>query len=178
MLCGLCGKEDASVFVHQLDGGRGVELRLCSSCAEEQGLGGGEPGQSEIIQNLARKLHPADAPSAGTEPFLRDGNCPMCGASLKELVAKSVLGCIHCGVLFAAELLAAKNMDGGPAPAAQRLRYRGRLSRASTRFQEERRALASLEMQLDHAVAREDYEDAARLRDLMRGLETHGDPHG
>jgi protein arginine kinase activator len=178
MLCDLCGEKDASMFVHHLIGSRKVELHLCSACAERRGLGGGDPRKPELIQSLIQNLPPVDAESAGTDPSPIVRNCPFCGASFKELAAKGLLGCFSCGDLFAADLLKAKGGMNGTVSDAPPIGYRGRLSYAVTRSVEDRRDRASLREQLDRAVAGEDYESAAQLRDRIRSMEGPGGPHG
>ena len=96
--------------------------------------------------------------------------CPECGMTLSEFRAKGRFGCPRDYEVFAAHLdpLLERIHDVQPA------RHEGRLPQSSGREEvvERRQSLAELRKQLDAAVAAENYEEAARLRDQINEMES------
>lgn len=95
--------------------------------------------------------------------------CPDCGMTLSEFKARGRFGCPRDYEVFAEHLdpLFERIHDTQPA------RHQGRLPQASgePEIVTRRRKTAELKARLDAAVAEENYELAARLRDEINGLE-------
>lgn len=176
MICDRCGKREASVFIRRENSG---ESALCSSCAREQGISA-EDGRLQIsLEDLFSP--PQDLPD---RPGYRSA-CVACGTRLEEVRASGRVGCPACFESFRAELVSFLQRRGhrgvyrGSVP--RRFASPGRLgSRESPGAAAEpgrpapaaQLARADLEDRLRDALAAEDYELAARLRDLLRSLGT------
>jgi protein arginine kinase activator len=158
MLCDVCQKSEATVFLTQIVEGKMQKVNLCESCSKEKGVS--DP-TGFALADLLLGLGAAQQIERG-QPSQR---CPVCGFTQADFKKTGRLGCSSCYDTFAdglATLL--KGMHKG-------LRHTGRMpARLSRRF-----ALAdrvkSLEGELKQAVTDEKYEDAARLRDEIRQLE-------
>lgn len=161
--CQICGKR-ATMFLTQIVNGQVTDLVLCADCARKKGLFDPQtltfsekffPEEfKKRVDNIVRELTEGTDLAAGLQAE-HDvlTHCPACGFTLDIFRKTGRLGCPDCYTVFARELeaaLPAAADDGAePAPA------------------DERRAL---EQQLRDAVAREDYERAAALRDRLRTL--------
>jgi protein arginine kinase activator len=158
MLCDVCQKSEATVFLTQIVEGKMQKVNLCEACSKEKGVS--DP-TGFALADLLLGLGAAQQIERG-QPSQR---CPVCGFTQADFKKTGRLGCSACYDTFAdglATLL--KGMHKG-------LRHTGRMpARLSRRF-----ALAdrvkSLEGELKQAVTDEKYEDAARLRDEIRQLE-------
>jgi protein arginine kinase activator len=178
MTCERCTTREASVHVIEVVEGRRRSLWLCPTCA-----GPGSEGDPEIFGD-DDDLDPADQDwdqardsealerfigqmfagpgSADEEPI---SDCPSCGTRYQDFRTTGRLGCPHCYVAFRRLLLP----------------FLGRFHRQVThlgRFPDYAAGTASrlgeitrTRIALEKAVAAEDFEEAARLRDLIRGLE-------
>jgi len=91
--------------------------------------------------------------------------CPACGIKYMEFKAEGRLGCPHDYVVF----------RGGLASLLQRIhradRHVGKAPRSSVLSPERQAELADLRRRLQTAIRDEAYEQAARLRDLLRQKE-------
>ncbi len=158
MLCDVCQKAEATVFLTQIVEGKMQKVNLCEACSKEKGVS--DP-TGFALADLLLGLGAAQQIERG-QPSQR---CPVCGFTQADFKKTGRLGCSSCYDTFAdglATLL--KGMHKG-------LRHTGRMpARLSRRF-----ALAdrvkNLEGELKQAVTDEKYEDAARLRDEIRQLE-------
>lgn len=158
MLCDVCQKAEATVFLTEIVEGKMKKVNLCEPCAKEKGVS--DPG-GFALADLLLGLGAAQQIERG-QPSQR---CPVCGFTQADFKKTGRLGCSACYDTFAdglANLL--KGMHKG-------LRHTGRMPARLTR----RFALAdrvkTLEGELKQAVQDEKYEDAARLRDEIRQLE-------
>lgn len=166
MLCESCHVKEASVHLTQVTNGKVEKHHLCAECAEMQGidvhsqpmdLGGMVANLKEQLEHLKQPQAKEPAP---TGPFA----CPACGMTRMEILKRGRLGCDQCYEVFAAEML----------PVMVSLQHSdqhlGKVPRrASDRLKNTVEA-ARLRRELDQAVAREDYELAARLRDQIKAL--------
>jgi protein arginine kinase activator len=143
------------------------ELHLCERCARERNLIPEPPGpQLDLKALLNLLMHPfppagqpapqgADEPGATTRPIA--GACEVCGMTLAEFKAEGRLGCSHDYESLRdtleplLERIHRSVVHAGKAPRAVRVR--------------------EWKKQMQAAVAAEDYEEAARLRDLIRTAE-------
>ncbi len=167
MLCEECRKNHAAVFLKLAVNNKVREMHLCPACAARKGMGFGlETGAfniSDIVGNMSGYFKDFLPPERKT---LRCGGCGLKYAEFKE---SGRLGCPQCYASFEPQLTelmtrihgsslhAGRGYAGGPAL---------RLSKA-----EAARRLEELRVRLKEAVAKEDFEGAARLRDAMRELE-------
>lgn len=157
MTCQRCRRE-ASVHLTETRDGRRREVHLCLDCARAAGVVGPEPEGAPALP-LGEAMHGLIAAHVGELVGELSGlTCPDCGLKFREYRAEGRLGCPHDYEVFAAGLVplllrahGATRHVGKPARsrpgAAARLRLRTRLR---------------------DAVSREDYEEAARLRDALR----------
>ncbi len=175
MICDRCGKREASVFIRREGSG---ESALCGNCAREQGISA-EDGRLQIsLEDLFSP--PQDLPD---RPGYRSA-CSACGTRLEEVRKSGRVGCPACFESFRAELVSFLQRRGrrgayrGSVP--RRFASSGRLSPGPRVSPDEAaepgRPVSAqperpdLEGRLQDALAAEDYELAARLRDLLRSL--------
>lgn len=163
MNCSNCGKNEATVFYKQLLNNQITELRLCLECAKSVQVPAspGLPAMDLLLSVLGKT--PA---SASRQERLQ---CGRCGLGFADFRKTGTLGCQQCYESFGAplaELL--RRIHGGTT------RHAGKAPAGTAGAKDERRLAqeaAKLRRQIEESVRREDYEEAARLRDLLRKLE-------
>jgi len=163
MLCQICGKNPATVHFTEIHDNKMSELHVCERCAEEKGLHGDAPRQKfDIAEKVAEMIN-----SAMTTDEERVGHvqCPRCGLLYSAFKETGRLGCAECYNAFQFQLrpllrrIHGDTRHKGKAPA----RDGARVSIA--------RQVQRLYDELQRAVAREEFERAAEVRDEIRRLE-------
>jgi protein arginine kinase activator len=159
MLCDVCQKTDATVYLTQIVEGKMQKVNLCENCAKEKGVS--DP-TGFAMADLLLGLGATQQIEHGGQPAQK---CPVCGFTQIDFKKTGRLGCSACYDTFAdglANLL--KGMHKG-------LKHTGKMpAKLSRRFAMADR-VKSLETDLKKAVKNEKYEDAARLRDEIQKLE-------
>jgi protein arginine kinase activator len=157
--CQYCSNP-ATVHLTDLYSSPKKELHLCKSCAEAQHLiEKQELNLPAILQNLiGQHLGPQ------TDELARLA-CPACGIKYMEFRAQGRLGCPHDYEVFRT----------GLTPLLQRIhraeRHLGKSPRRAVPPSGQQGALVELRRRLQQAIAAEAYEEAARIRDLLRKKE-------
>ncbi len=160
MVCDICRKEKAVIRIRQMMGDETKELRLCESCAKEQGILGIGKDLQEGIGWLLQGLFEAVTPKTPSGVA-----CPSCGTRFRDIRAKHQVGCAECYRLFTKELrklLGIKQKDWI---------YAGRLPKRIETYKVILIDRANLKTQLEAALQSEDYETAATLRDQLARLD-------
>lgn len=195
MKCQHCGKNEATVQLRQSVNGQLSEYALCTQCAEQLGVGGmfadfgsfggfggfggmGLMGGMSAFAGLEGLLNSMMG-TARTGALPRTGRCKLCGSSFDDIARRGKLGCPECYEQFGDRL----------APTIERMHGRtkhigklpGRPAVQSQPVQNEHQAIkkeepaaetvADLRAQLNAAVAAEEYEKAAVLRDRIKEME-------
>jgi len=166
--CDRCNINQATHHLKKSVNGVVSEKYLCSSCAAEENIPfklftGGGP----IFPPLSFNAFPPDGLLSDETPA-----CNACGTTLLEFNETSLLGCPRCYDELRPYLepvikkLHGTAQHNGKAPQFKK----SSASPADTRAAER----ARLVRQLERAVSEEEFEEAARLRDLIRTIDSGG----
>lgn len=154
MLCQNCGVNEATTYYKQNINGQVSEMHLCPSCAAKLTGGFAGMGFSPTFQSFW-----GDAPIL--QPGLGGGRrCRTCGMTESELRRTARAGCADCYKNFADILT----------PYIQKL-HGSTAHVGTTPAETQSDPVAALKAKLNDAIASEQYEEAARLRDEIRRLE-------
>ncbi len=161
MTCELCGKEEATVYYTEIVGGKMVELHLCEKCAKEKGLGK-ELGKStfslsDLLAGMAEELGEKEE-----DAHLR---CPTCGLSYGEFSKAGKLGCASCYQTFRHNLLPLLRRIHGST------HHTGKVVSKGPGNLKTKREIADLRKELQRAIEKEAFEEAAKLRDKIEAKE-------
>lgn len=159
MRCQRCQKE-ASIHLTEGTAEDRREFHLCPSCARKAGLALPESPPDLALDAVVQSLIVAHVGELVGE--LAELTCPDCGIKFMEFRAGGRLGCPHDYRVFAA----------GLAPLVQRFHGATRHVGKSVRRRPGAGHRLRLRTRLREAIAREDYEEAARLRDQLRPKDT------
>ncbi len=156
--CDRCHEKQATVRYRESIGGATRTLALCRDCAEEMGI---LSAQEDLFAPFSMFSF---APHAAKEEA---DACPVCHRSLDEIRKTGRFGCSACYDRFADRLDLAPFIGKG---------YKGVATAASAgetapKKESGEESLDSLKRQLKSALAVEDYESAAKLRDRIREKE-------
>jgi protein arginine kinase activator len=164
MKCQSC-PNPATVHLTDITNGHKKELHLCQQCAEKQQLfTKQEINLPAILQTLFGQHvgQPSDE--------LARLSCPACGIKYMEFRAEGRLGCPNDYVVF----------RKGLEPLLQRIhrsvKHAGKAPRRQAQGPAAAAELLELRTRLQQAVQAEAYEEAARLRDLLRQKEAADEP--
>ncbi len=168
MICERCHQNQATVKITQVVNGNKNDLRLCQDCAEHLGLNNPFLAISVLLGGVIFGfLQKVSAPDFETETYDLSLTCERCGLSLREFKKTGLLGCSHCYQTFQKELVPILRRVHGRSYQFKRKPKPGvRVQRKPT--------FIRLEAELKRAVAEEDYEEAARLRDQIEKLKSVG----
>jgi protein arginine kinase activator len=161
MRCQRCLRSDASVHLLEVMGSARRSVWLCADCAAEQER---EPspgaGREPLVSFLGPE--PGGPPPGGLRA------CPLCETTLDDLRRDNRLGCARCYSTFRGQLLPLL------ARYHRHVSHVGRVPSASRQPSSRLVEITRLRVSLAKAIAVEDFERAASLRDRLRDLEEAG----
>lgn len=175
--CDNCKKENATVHFRQNINGKVTESYLCADCAAKAGYTADSFFSSwNPFEGFDKMLGGFFLPQSTSAAV-----CPTCGRTLADVKRSGRFGCSDCYGAFADRLDLSPFTGGvykGRRPAVRgaslKERIRGRVEQSAEKRAEKKEAadeLAELKSELKAAVAGEEYEKAATLRDRIRAIE-------
>jgi len=166
MLCEKCKKNQATIHMTQVINGDVREIYLCPECAANE-----EYLNKFSFHNMFQDLF--NLASSPTEVFggLNSSGlkCPVCGQTYEEFKKMGKLGCTSCYSTFS------QNLDHTLKSIHGSNEHKGKIPQKSGGKMLVKREKEILKRQLAVAIEKEEYEDAARIRDKIRSLEKEGE---
>ena len=160
MTCQLCKQREATVHLTQIIENEMKKVDICDQCAKEKQLH--DPTTFSLADLLLGLGSGKETEKAKDEGGEGDIKCPNCGFSQADFKKSARLGCSECYEVFADSLAGMlKGMHKGT-------QHRGKVPPTLRRGLETGAQVARLEKQLKEAIAAENFEAAAHLRDEIR----------
>ena len=162
MLCEHCRERQANVHITQVINGKRLDLNLCATCYQK------EAGKFNLLVQpdfsfhnlLAGFLEPMASEQKPVAPS--GGQCVNCGLTYADFSKVGQFGCSECYEHFSSSIEPVlRRIHGNTSHVGKVPRRIGGLVRV-------RKDIATLIQRLQDAVAREAYEEAARLRDEIK----------
>jgi protein arginine kinase activator len=165
MLCQNCGKNEATTHIKQIINGDMAESHLCSECASHLGysdvFSGFGLNLSGLFGGLLGDMMPSI--SAGKSP-----RCPKCGTSFEEIVRSGKVGCADCYRTFYDKLLPSIQRIHG------KIKHSGKVTNSApveSKEETTEEKIEKLKIAMNEAVAKQEFETAAKIRDEIKALE-------
>lgn len=156
----ICKQKEARVHLTVMDQGKIKKVDLCEQCAKEKGVD--DPAAFSFADLLVSMG--AGISQELSSPTPTGTTCPGCGLTQAEFKKTGRLGCPDCYSAFAQVLAGPlKSMHRGSRHIGKRPGAAGPVIGAEDH-------LAELQKQLSQAIAVENYEEAARIRDQIKTL--------
>lgn len=162
MLCDVCRELDASVHLTKVVHGEVTLEHLCARCAAERGI---ETTVTTPPKNVMGEFLHAVQQQA-TVDKADATRCTFCTMTLKDFRATGRLGCAHCYETFEPSLRELLRRVHGSAQHVGR-----KYMPPATELLERATTIGELRDRLRRAIANEDFENAASLRDKIKGFE-------
>ncbi len=158
MLCNICKQNEAKVHLSQIVDNDVHKIDLCETCAKAKGVDdptGFSPVDLLLGLGAAQELEKSSAEGVQIK-------CPHCGFTQVDFKKAGRLGCSECYTTFAEGLEGLlKSMHKGT-------RHIGKVPRAFRQNRDFEEKVKSLQQKLEKAIAGEDFEKAASLRDEIK----------
>ena len=168
MKCDSCGGQDAVIHIRQIIGSEVQDLHICQKCAAEKGILTDKEGEGVSLPSLLNGLIEDIVPMNNTVPE----SCPRCGMKRDDVDAEGRIGCPDCINAFGKEIRRSLKKRGLTA------NHKGKLPRGLETVKTLLFDKEVYKTQLKKAIAEEDYETAAKLRDKIHDIEERaGVPH-
>ena len=163
MVCDACKQQQATVHLTEIVNGQMTELHLCEACANQKGAQvESHFGLSDLLSGLS------DYGKAQEPEEVVSKACPACGMTYDDFRKVGRLGCSECYVTFKRSLGALlKRIHGSPihlGKSPMRLIKSAKVAKTD---------LMDLKRKLEQAIEKEEFEEAAKLRDQIRRAEQH-----
>lgn len=163
MLCEACGKFAATTHIKKTINGVSTTKHLCSNCAKQYGFG------SFHSNGIANMLSTMFGDIVNENQYLREKTCKACGATFSEIVNSGKAGCAACYTTFYEDLLPyIKRVHGGT-------KHIGKVPNNAPLAVVSEDRLTTLRKTLHELVLKEEFEQAAIVRDEIKKLEGQGE---
>ena len=162
MLCDVCGKNPATVHLTEIIDDSMNELHLCEDCAAHKS----EQMESQFgLSDLLAGMAEFTKPNKETE-VAEALKCPNCGLTYVDFRKLGRLGCGECYNTFKKYLAPLLKRIHGSA------QHFGKIPLKIARVTRKKTDLQDLRNKLQKAIEEEAFEEAARIRDQIKELET------
>ncbi|MCM8771372.1 MAG: UvrB/UvrC motif-containing protein [Candidatus Omnitrophica bacterium] len=160
MLCDVCGKKQATVHLTEIIDDQITELHLCEDCARKKSQQmENQFGLADLLAGLAEFGKPWE------EKETIKLKCPNCGITYNNFLKMGRLGCSECYPAFKKYLVPLLKKIHGSA------QHLGKAPHKISRVLKEVEDLEELRQKLQRAIEKEEFEEAARIRDQIKELQ-------
>ena len=172
-LCEECGVNEACYTISVMMGEQITQRHLCADCMAKMNMNLAAGNIKHLLSAIMSAITgAAEETSANAPAPANEGEedaaivCERCGSTLSQFVKSGKLGCPQCYKAFREQLTPMLQQIHG------RVQHAGRKPLHDEAAQHRRAVYDRLSRQLEQAVAVEDFETAAVLRDQLRHLST------
>lgn len=160
MMCESCGKNEAHVHLTKIINGAKQELNICENCAKELDAFQSPFSFQNILSGIMEYMSPTTQIAKSYEIV-----CENCGTTYNDFKKYGLLGCSECYKSFAPYInTVVKRVQGNT-------EHIGKIPKKLGKGIIEKRRLASLKEDLQKAIANEEFEIAAQLRDKIKSFQ-------
>ncbi len=161
MQCQKCKKREAKVHLTEIINGEKIEKHLCPQCAESEGITIDSASKEAINQLLTKFVLAQNQVNA-----ISKLTCERCGMSFLQFHNGGLLGCPNDYDVFGEPLLKIiqRAQEGNTY-------HVGKVPGGRENKRKRQHEILRLKKELDQAVACEDYERAAVIRDKIKSME-------
>ncbi len=164
MKCQKCGERESTTHIKRIMNGKAEEYYLCADCAAQLGYGKMFTAMPFHLENMLGNFL-SDSNIMNHVP-VQEERCKICGCSFRDIVSTGKVGCANCYTIFYDKLL----------PSLQRIhgktKHVGKIPSSEGSKAKIRRELEDMKRQLNAAVEEQNFEEAARLRDEIKRMES------
>lgn len=168
MICNLCGVNDATIHMTEIQNHQMMEIHLCEACAQEKGT---EFKTHFNIKELFSGFGDPSLLGALTEKVKIAPTCPQCGLTYDELSKTGRLGCSVCYQSFdqvvSSLIRRVQRAVHHTGKVPRRMRGQGPKKERTSPAQD----LLLLQQRLKQCIQNEKFEEAAQLRDEIQRFE-------
>ncbi len=164
-LCEECGVNEAVYTISVMMDGQITQRHLCADCMAKMNMNLAAGNVKHLLSAIMSAITgAAEEAAAAAVPPEDDVVCERCNTTLSRFTKSGKLGCPHCYTSFREQLTPMLQQIHG------RVQHAGRKPLDTEAAQRRRTVYERLSRQLEQAVAMEDFETAAILRDQIRRL--------
>ena len=156
MLCCVCKEKEAKVHLTQIVGDKMQKVDLCEGCAAQKGVN--DPATFSLADLLLGLGASQEMEQAGGSEL----KCANCGFTQADFKKAGRLGCSECYTTFS------EGLDGLLKTMHKGTKHVGKVPQAMQQSRDLSDRLKSLQKKLDKAVADENFEQAAAMRDEIK----------
>ena len=169
MLCERCNQRPATVHLTQVINNQKTEMNVCEYCANEL--------QQEVWGfnsqfNLHNFLGSLIGEDYNQTIKIKEENCPKCGISKRQFAKGGLLGCADCYRSFHSQIIPLVRRVHGT------VQHTGKVPKRTGGKAKITKEIKELKDKLQRAIANEEFENAAMLRDQIKSLEAKLDKEG
>lgn len=166
MLCQKCNQREANVHITKIINGVKTEMHLCEECARESQENISIPialGMPMSFQNILEGF--MEMMGGIPQQLVEEISCPVCHMTFENFKQTGRFGCGNCYNAFNDNIIPLIRRIHG------NIHHTGKVPKRSGGILKIKRDIDKLKNELKVAVANEEYEKAARLRDEIKRLE-------
>lgn len=169
MECQECHERPATLHFTTVVNGKKTEIYVCEVCAKEKGyMAYEEDGYSlhNLLSGLFNFPQVSDQQS-NAAPATQVKQCRKCGMTYNQFKRAGKFGCAECYQTFAEHLNPIlRRVHSG------NTKHRGKIPKRTGSGIEQKQKLEKLKQQLAKLVENQEFEQAAKIRDEIRALES------
>lgn len=170
MLCQNCNKNQATVRYTQIINGKKTEMHLCEECSNELGINSYSFNMPiEFSSFLSDFMDDYNIPTLVKQQKLK---CDKCNMTYEEFLDIGKFGCSNCYNIFSNKIDGLlKKMNGANRYLGDKRENTNKEIKENSKSKNKNDEIDKLKKELKVAIQKEEYENAAKLRDKIKELE-------
>lgn len=154
--CDICKNHSATFHLTEIINGKQKEVHLCEKCYQEK-IGFKQFSLADLLSGLAKNIN-------DDKKVVSKKSCPTCGITFREFQERGRFGCSEDYKIFENEILEMLDRLHGATE------HCGKVPHQQGKDLVQQKHIRQLERELKKAIASENYEKAAELRDKITEL--------